>query len=89
MTQVKEKGRAAAAYAYDDNGNRTSVTYPNNTITTYAYNLANRVTSVRNKVGAKVVSSFNYGYALDGSLVEKVDQAGKRTRYEYDRLGGW
>ena len=75
-----------ATYAYDANGNRTSLTYANGTSTTYAYNKANLVTSIINKQGATTLSSHSYTYYLDGNIASENENGTTKT-YEYDGIG--
>ena len=75
-----------ATYAYDANGNRTSLTYANGTTTTYVYNEANLVTSVLNKKGTTTLSSHSYMYYLDGNIASETANS-VETAYEYDGLG--
>jgi len=87
LETVKENGSTVATYTYDLNGNRASLTYANGTSETYTYNIANLVTSVVNKAGSTVLSSYNYTYFLDGNQRTKTDNIGKITTYSYDGLG--
>lgn len=80
-------GTVTAAYGYDTNGNRSYMQYNNGLREEYAYNLANRVTSVTNKNGQTVLSQYTYTYTLDGNQLTKTDNTGKVTAYAYDGLG--
>ena len=48
LATVSESGRQQAAYAYDANGNRASLTYANGATETYRYNKANWIVSLEN-----------------------------------------
>ena len=87
VATVKEDNVTVATYTYDVNGNRATTTYANGTSTAYAYNLANMPTSVVNKEGNTVISSYAYNYYLDGNTYTKTDHTGLVTTYEYDGLG--
>ena len=91
LSEVKRGGQVIASYQYDENGNRASLSHPQSGLaTTYAYNAGNLVTSLVNRSGNVVRSSFSYEYAPDGNQVKKVSQiAGKQkaTSYVYDLLG--
>ena len=77
-----------ARYAYNDNGNRISLEYPESGLTTaYTYNSANLVTSLVNRRGDTVVSSYRYTYYLDGNQKSKTGADGKVTDYVYDGMG--
>jgi len=84
---VEENGLTVAVYTYDINGNRDSLIYANGTSEYYTYNLANMVTSLINKEGSTVISSFSYTYYLDGNQHTKTDHTGLVTTYEYDGMG--
>ncbi|MCL2281580.1 MAG: hypothetical protein FWC25_02845 [Dehalococcoidia bacterium] len=87
LETVSENGVLVATYSYDINGNRESLTYANGISEEYTYNLANMVTSVINKSGNTVISSYDYTYYLDGNQCTKTDHDGKVTTYIYDGLG--
>jgi len=84
---VEENGLTVAVYTYDVNGNRDSLIYANGTSEYYTYNLANMVTSLINKEGSTVISSYSYTYYLDGNQHTKTDHTGLVTTYEYDGMG--
>ena len=84
---MRENGTLKASYGYDQNGNRSTLVYANGITTTYAYNNANLVTSLQNKKGSTILSSYAYTYYLDGNQAAKADHAGKVTSYLYDGLG--
>ena len=86
LATVSESGQQQAAYAYNTNGNRASLTYANGVTETYRYNKANWLTNVENKNAGGVVSSFTYTYYASGSQKSKTDQAGNVTSYTYDGL---
>jgi YD repeat-containing protein len=87
LDEVKESGTTVAGYAYDANGNRSSLVYTNSNTEDYAYNLANAVTSLQNKQGSTVLSSYAYTYYLDGNQESKTDHNGVATSYTYDGAG--
>jgi RHS repeat-associated protein len=67
-------------YAYDANGNVTSVTDPLGNQTSYGYDGLDHQTSMtdgRNK-------TWTYGYDADGNLTSVQDQDGHLTTYGYD-----
>ncbi|MCL2281233.1 MAG: hypothetical protein FWC25_01045, partial [Dehalococcoidia bacterium] len=87
LETVSENGVLVATYTYDINGNRASLVYANGTSEHYTYNLANMVTSVVNKSGNIVISSYSYTYYLDGNQRTKTDHSGEVTTYTYDGIG--
>ncbi|QIB70560.1 RHS repeat-associated core domain-containing protein [Aminipila butyrica] len=87
LIQVYEAGMLVATYSYDANGNRNSLSYGNGDSSAYTYNLANMVTSLNNKKGSDVLSSYDYTYYLDGNQATKRDNKGRQTSYSYDGLG--
>ena len=60
MYIVREQGETIATYTYDDNGNRASLSYPEGTVTTYTYNLANMATRLVNENGGEILSAYEY-----------------------------
>jgi YD repeat-containing protein len=103
LTSVTDDGGATfTTYAYDANGNRASVTYPNGTIAVYTYDEQNRLETLTNYrasvTAANEISRFDYDVGLAGhrrGVVETLkpvgDPAGatalQRTiTYEYDDL---
>ena len=76
LWQVKRGGTTEAAYTYDVNGSRASLTYANGVVTTYAYNRANWVTSVVNAKNGVTLSSFAYSYDANNRLLTELRTAG-------------
>ncbi|NLN66448.1 MAG: RHS repeat-associated core domain-containing protein [Clostridiaceae bacterium] len=88
LWKVYENGIQTAAYTYDANGNRQTITYNTSANTTnYTYNLASKLISLTNKKGTTTLSSYAYTYYLDGNQATKTDHTGKVTTYGYDDLG--
>lgn len=76
LTQVDVNGVAARVYAYDANGNRTSVTSSSG-VTSGTYDAQDRLLSY---------GGATYTHNAAGDLVSKTDAAGT-TQYAYDALG--
>ena len=87
LSTVSEDDQLQAAYTYDANGNRSTLTYANGVVESYTYNKANWVTSVTNRLGDTVLSSYAYTYYPTGNQKTKTDHTGKKTTYVYDGLG--
>ncbi|MEM1485595.1 RHS repeat-associated core domain-containing protein [Oscillospiraceae bacterium PP1C4] len=88
LIEVKKGSTVIVKYSYDVSGNRSLLEYPQNgVVTTYGYNDANLVTSLENKKGAAVLSSYRYTYYLDGNQKDKTDHTGMITSYLYDGMG--
>lgn len=87
LETVAENGTNVATYAYDENGNRKSLTYFNGIVESYTYNRANLVTDVFNQKGSELISSYGYTYYLNGDQHTKTDNEGKTTTYVYDDIG--
>ena len=82
------QGGTSAAYTYDANGNRASVTYDNGLYTTYTYNAANLLTQLTNhSANNAVLSQYTYTHYLDGNQKTKTDKDNRITTYVYDGLG--
>ena len=75
-----------AAYTYDTNGNRASLTYANGVTETYRYNKANWIISLENRNNSGLISSYTYTYYASGSQKTKTAADGKVTSYVYDGL---
>jgi len=87
LSTVQEGAATKATYTYDDNGNRASLAYPENS-TIYSYNLANSITSLTNKQGTTTISNYTYEYTLDGNRIKESETVDlESTEYIYDRLG--
>jgi RHS repeat-associated protein len=87
-------------YVYTGDSKQESVTYPNNTVTRYDYDNADRVSSVINEqTDSTVISSFIYSYDSNGNRTQQVEtQNGfsanqlQTTDYNFDntnRLSGY
>ncbi|HEX8623379.1 MAG TPA: LysM peptidoglycan-binding domain-containing protein [Allosphingosinicella sp.] len=74
---------ARTAYAYDGHGNVTSVTDPNNNVTTRTYDRIGQMLSQTDPL-AKTAS---YQYNAFGEVVKSTDARGYSTYNYYDRLG--
>jgi RHS repeat-associated protein len=73
LTEVRRDGALTATYAYDDNGNRLSITGPGGT-TTASYDAQDRLVQY---------GTATYAYSPNGDLVSKTD-GGQITTYDYD-----
>ena len=76
LATVSESGRQQAAYTYDTNGNRASLTYANGVTETYRYNKANWVILLENRNKKGVISSYAYTYYASGSQKTKTTAGG-------------
>ena len=75
-------GQVVTRYAYDANGNVTSLTDPNSHSTTYAYDALDRLQRTTYADGTSSV--FTYDRA--GNLVGQTDPNGNNIRHTYDKL---
>ncbi len=94
LKQVRKNNAAGvilAEYEYDEKGNRKTLRYPQSGMETiYQYNDGNRVISLENKRQGTVISAWEYGYDVDGNILNKINKAGSALvaiSYQYDRLG--
>jgi RHS repeat-associated protein len=94
LKQVRKNSAAGvilAEYEYDEKGNRKTLRYPQSGMETiYKYNDGNRVISLENKRQGIVISAWEYGYDVDGNILNKINKAGSAPvtiSYQYDRLG--
>ncbi|MEA3064796.1 MAG: hypothetical protein QOJ27_1242, partial [Sphingomonadales bacterium] len=74
---------ARTAYTYDGLGNVTSVTDPNNNVTTRTFDRLGRMLSATDPLGKTV----SYQYDAFGEAVKATDARGYSTYSYYDRLG--
>ena len=87
LATVTDADGGVSTYTYDAAGNRASVTYPNGNVTSYSYDLLNRLTGVSNEtsVGA-VLSSYTYTLEADGKRNSVVEADGRQVDYVYDAV---
>jgi RHS repeat-associated protein len=71
------------SYAYDLDGNLTSITDPDSNVTSYAYNAANEMTSMTNPMGY----TTTYDYDAVGLLTSTTDADGRTIDYGYNADG--
>src|SRR5262249_37796232 len=69
-------------FGYDFRGRRTSVTDQNGKVTTYAYDDADRLTSVTD-AQTPTAGVTTYGYDTENDLTDIWDAAGNHTRFIY------
>ncbi|NMB31054.1 MAG: hypothetical protein GX988_06425 [Clostridiales bacterium] len=89
VIEVKEGGEFTASYTYDANGNKVSETLANGVVSTYSYNLSNRITNIVTSKDNVNISSYEYSYYLDGSDACKTRTENgiiEEISYEYDGL---
>ena len=72
-------------YEYDANGNQTSLTDEKGNVTTWAYDVLNRVQSETIEIDSTPYSR-EYEYDDNGNVIRKTDSDGRVTEYEYDYL---
>ena len=72
------------AFGYDAASRRTSMTYPNGIATTYAYDTESRLERITAKLGATVITDFQYSYNAIGNRTQKQTPDLTET-YSYDR----
>ena len=78
-------GSDTTTYAYYDNGNRESLTYPNGLTAEYTYYADNSLHTLANMNGGTYLSTYNYAYDANGNLLTVLDIDGTTT-YTYDEL---
>jgi RHS repeat-associated protein len=85
MTSVKYSDFSGneVRYAYDANGNVTSLTYPGGKTVSYAYDALNRLTSVTDWNSR----TTTYGYLKDGRPQSIAYPNGMTVSYTYDAAG--
>jgi RHS repeat-associated protein len=77
---------ASTSFAYNKDGSKQKITYPNNMTEEYSYNARRELVRLVNYRAAKsALESFEYAYDAHGNLISKLDARGQ-TVYEYDEL---
>lgn len=69
-------------YTYNEQGLRTSITYPDGSSVKFTYDKANRILTTTDEGGR----TTSYKYNAKG-LPESINNSGKVTKYEYDAAG--
>lgn len=90
VSKVYTNDELTGEYTYDKNGNKASEVLANGVISTYTYNLDNKITAITNNKGSKTLSGYEYSYYLDGSdACKKYTENGiiEQTSYTYDGFG--
>lgn len=87
VTGTKDPLGSALAYAYDADSNRTALTYPDGSVTEYAYSPNNWLQMVA-VAGAKNLSPLQTEYVRNkvGGLTKIVNPNETATEIEYDRV---
>jgi len=86
MRTVVFNGKTVA-YAYDPNGNRTSISYEGGVKESYTYDKNNQLLILTNQApGGSVISQYSYTYDYVGKQLSKTDGLGT-TNYFYDEAG--
>jgi uncharacterized protein RhaS with RHS repeats len=85
VTVTKQNGvtlgtSLVTTYFYPPVGNVDHITYPNTTETDYGYDTLNRLTSVTNKRGTTLLSSYAYTLQADGLRIGVTEQACQSSR---------
>jgi RHS repeat-associated protein len=73
-------------FTYDAVGNRTRKTFPNTAYTQYTYNNRNWLTSLENRKGDTLISSYAYGHDDVGNRTSMTEANGDVTSYTYDNV---
>ncbi len=82
-------GNKTFIYDYYQDGMVKSITYPSANgqaiKAEYTYDVFNRLTKVQNKIGNKIISSYDYTHDLNGNI-QTIGETGKNINYSYDKL---
>ena len=87
LSTVTTNNELLVTYVYNANGMVIGRIYGNGTRTDYTLNAAGLVTTVTNRRGTTVLSSFAYTYYLDGNIQSVTETMAGETRvitYTYD-----
>lgn len=79
---TSDSGPKTVSYAYDADGNRTSITYPSGSTATLGYSSRNQLNSI---VSGAITAT--YVYDGNGSPLSKTLGSGVTTNFTYDNAG--
>jgi RHS repeat-associated protein len=82
ITEVNDSNNKTTGYTYDNNGNRASMTYPDNTMIEYVYDPLNRLTAI-----TEGIHTTTYTYDAASRPVSLTYPNGVIEAYTYDALG--
>lgn len=86
IVSTRPDGQETTSFAYDDYGRLLTQTLPNGVVTTYGYDVLNRVDSIVHKrPDGSSVTAESYRYDAGGNLSSRVVD-GVRTDYTYDAI---
>jgi len=74
------------SFGYDNDGRRTTETYPNGAVTTTKYDKASRVTNIWTNRSGSVLESFAYTFDKAGNRLSMTETNGSWANYRYDNL---
>jgi RHS repeat-associated protein len=80
ISETEPAGGGTTTYAYDLAGRTTSLTDPDDNITTWTYTQANEVATEVNPLGF----STTYSYDLDGNVTSVIDPNSHQITYAYN-----
>jgi len=83
ITAVNDHRGKRVSYGYDPAGNKTSITYPDETTAAYVYDPLKRLSSITDNSGQKTL----YNYSPAGALIQMSRPNGIAEHYECDSLG--
>ncbi len=73
-------------YQYNDVGGLVTVTYPNNVVHTYNYDVTDRVTSVPVTRGGTTLASYTHTFNFAGHKLTATEYSGRVATYTYDAV---
>ncbi len=86
LEELVQPGSQITHYDYDDNGNRTGVTTPDNRFTSFSFDPLDRLVASARSLGA-FAESTNFVYDPADNLVRVQDANRNATEYTYDDAG--
>ncbi len=87
LSTVTTPDSGVTTYTYDNVGNRASITYPNDTVTNYTYDILNRLITLENRKSlGDIISNYTYTLGPAGNRLSVVENSGRRVDYTYDAL---
>ena len=86
LQTVTDSNTNTTVYTYDGVSNLIQTNLPNSVVETRSYDELNRLTSLENKLGEEVISSYEYTLNDVGHRLKVEEHDGRVVEYEYDDL---
>jgi RHS repeat-associated protein len=86
MNSITAGGSSLATYSYDANGNAVSKSLSNGTLSSYTYDVANRLTTLNHTLSGTSFARFDYGYDTVNRRTYEERNSASGDTYSYDAV---